>query len=249
MGGWERAIRARHYLELLGRLKPGVTIPQARAEMETISRRLEAAYPDSNKGWGVRVMPIREFVLSDLTRQYTLMLMAAVMFVLLIACANVANLQYARSAGREKEMALRQALGAGRWRLISQLLTESLVLGLIGAAISLPLAKVGIDLILAGMPPEVAKFIPGWKVIRLDGRALLFTMGIAVLAGVVSGLAPALKGSRSSLNEALKEGGRSSGAGSARQRVRAALVIAEGALALILLVGAGLMTKGFRALL
>jgi putative ABC transport system permease protein len=249
MDAKESALRDRHYLEVVGRLKPGVTLAQARAEIQTISRRLESSYPDTNKGWGVRVMPIREFVLSNLTRQYTLMLMAAVMFVLLIACANVANLQYARSAGREKEMAVRQALGAGRWRLVSQLLTESFVLGLIGAAISLPLAKAGITLILAGMPPEVAKFIPGWHSIGLDARALAFTMGIAILAGVLSGLAPALKSSSSSLNEALKEGGRSSSAGSARQRVRAFLVVSEVALALILLVGAGLMTKGFRALL
>jgi putative ABC transport system permease protein len=248
MDGKERAIRTRHYLDIVGRLKPGVTISQAGAEMQTISERLEAAYPDTNKGWRTRVMPIRDYVLSDLTRQYTLMLMAAVMFVLLIACANVANLQYARSAGREKEIALRQALGAGRWRLVRQLLTESLVLGVIGAVISLPLAKVCIDLILAGMPPEVAKFIPGWKAIGLDARALGFTMGVAIFAGVISGLAPSLRGSRSSLNEALKEGGRSSSAGSARQRVRAGLVVGEVALALILLVGAGLMTTGFRAL-
>jgi putative ABC transport system permease protein len=249
MDAKESAVRSRHYLEVVGRLKTAVSIEQARAEIQTISRRLESAYPDTNKGWGVRVMPIRDFVLSNLTRQYTLMLMAAVMFVLLIACANVASLQYARSAGRDKEMAVRQALGAGRWRLVRQLLTESLVLGLIGAAVSLPLARAGINLILAGMPPEVAKFIPGWKAISLDDRALAFTMGIAVLAGVLSGLAPALKGPGSSLNEALKEGGRSSSAGAARQRVRAFLVVSEVALALILLVGAGLMTKGFRALL
>jgi putative ABC transport system permease protein len=248
MDGKERAIRTRHYLDIVARLKPGVTISQAGAEMQTISERLEAAYPDTNKGWRARIQPIRDYVLSDLTRQYTLMLMAAVMFVLLIACANVANLQYARSAGREKEMALRQALGAGRWRLVRQLLTESLVLGVIGAAISLPLAKICIDLILAGMPPEVAKFIPGWKAISLDIRALAFTMGIAIFAGLISGVAPSLRGSKSGLNEALKEGGRSSGAGAARQRVRAGLVVAEVALALILLVGAGLMTTGFRAI-
>ena len=245
----EKTLRTVHSLQILARLKPGVQISQARAEMQTITRRLEDAYPESNKGWGVRVMSIGEFVSGQLTRQYTLMLLVAVMFVLLIACANVANLQYARSAEREKEIAVRLAIGAGRWRLVRQLLTESVLLSLLGACLGLVLARLGVHLILSNMPPEVAKYVAGWSQIGLDGRAIAFTTGIGVLAGILSGLAPALKSSRPDLNETLKEGGRSSSAGRARQRTRSILVVSEVTLALILLVGAGLMVKGFRALL
>jgi putative ABC transport system permease protein len=242
-------LRTYHYLEVVGRLRSGTSAASARAEVETISRRLEEAYPESNKGWGVRVMLLREFVTGDLTRQYTILTLCAAMFLLLIAAANVANLQYARAAEREREVAVRLALGASRWRLIRQLLTESVLLGLLGAVLGVVLAKFGLILILSNMPAEVAKYIAGWNQIGLDSRALAFTIGIAVLAGIVSGLAPALRSSRTNLNESLKEGGRSSSAGSARQRTRGILVVSEVALALILLVGAGLMVKGFRALL
>ena len=244
----QRDIRDSHDLEVVGRLNPGTSTEQARAEMEAIAGRLEQAYPQTNKGWGVWVKPIHEHVIGALTRQYTIMLLVAVAFVLLIACANVANVQFARATGRQKEIAVRLALGASRWRLIRQLLTESVMLSVAGGLLSLVLAQWSIGLILANMPPDVARFIAGWKDISLDGRALLFTLAIAVLSGVISGVAPAIQSTKADLNEALKESGRSSTGGRHRQRLRNALVIAEVSLALVLLTGAGLMAKSVYAL-
>ena len=245
----QKTLRSEHYLTIAGRLKSGTSIASARAEMQTIAHRQQDAYPETNKGRDVRVLSIREFVSGALTRQYTIMLLCASLFLLLIAAANVANLQYARAAEREREIAVRLALGAGRLRLIRQLLTESVLLGLLGACLGLVLAKIGLMLILTAMPPEVAKYIAGWKEIGLDLRALAFTIGIAAMAGIVSGLAPAVRSTRTGLSQGLKEGGRGSSAGIARRRTRGILVVSEVSLALILLVGAGLMVRGFRALL
>lgn len=248
---FDQTLRVRRDTRLLfpvARLKPGVTLEAAEAEMAAIEARLAASYPESNRGWTSWVMPIQRFVVSTLTRQYTLLLVGAVAFVLLIASANVANLQLARITGRQRELAVRAALGAGRWRIIRQLLTESVLLSLAGALIGLPLATWGIELVLAYMPPDVAKFIFGWDQIRLDYRALAFTFSVALAAGLVSGLVPALMQSRLYLSESLKEGGRSSSAGRRRHRVRGVLVVSEIALALVLLIGAGLLAKGFRAL-
>src|SRR6185436_19186485 len=163
MDAKQRDILDSHDLEVVGRLNPGTSTSQARAEMETIAGRLEQTYPQTNKGWGVLVKPIREHVSGDLTRQYTIMLLVAVAFVLLIACANVANVQFARATGRQKEIAVRLALGASRWRLIRQLLTESVLLSMAGGILSLVLAQWSIGLILANMPPDVARYIAGWK--------------------------------------------------------------------------------------
>ena len=245
----ESQVRGRHYLEVLARLKPGVSIQQASAEMTAISRRMSEQYPDTNRGWTAAVVPIKYFVTGDLTYRYTLMLMAAVGFVLLIACANVANLQFARGAARQREFAVRTALGARRWRVVRQLLTESIVIALVGAAFGLALAEWGVELILHYMPADIARYIAGWYEIQLDARAFAFAMSLAVLAGVVSGLAPAVQSSKPDMNETLKESGRGTSAGRSRQRVRSVLVVAELALALVLLTGAALMVTGVNSLL
>lgn len=245
----DRVRRDARYLWVLGRLKPGVSVAEAGAEMKAITARQAEAYPDTNKGWQLRVMPVREFASGNLTRQYTFLLMGAVAFVLLIACADVANVQFARVTGRQKELAVRTAMGASTTRIVRQLLLESLLLSLIGAALGLILAQWDLELIRTNMPPDVAKFIAGWKTIRLDSGAFLFTLGIALAAGLISGIAPALLSSRTHLSEALKESGRGTSAGRSRHRLRSILVVSEIALALVLLVGAGLLVKGFRALI
>jgi putative ABC transport system permease protein len=234
---------------VLGRLKPGVTVAQAAAEMSTITQRQAETYPDPYKGWQLRVMPIREYATSDLTRQYTLLLMGAVGFVLLIACADVANVQFARVSGRQKELAVRSAMGASRGRIVSQLLTESILLALLGATVGLVFAQWDIALILAHMPADVAKLVAGWSTISLDKNAFLFTLGIALFSGILSGIAPALLTSRTNVSETLKESGRGTSAGRARHRLRNALVVAEISLSLVLLVGAGLLVRSFNALL
>jgi putative ABC transport system permease protein len=245
----DRTQRQARMLFPVARLKPGVTQSQAVAEMEGIARRLQAQYPNSNKFWGSKLTPLHEFMIGDLTAQYTLMLLGAVGFLLLIACANVANLQFARATGRMREVAVRSALGASRWRVVRSLLTESVLVSVLGASLGLVIAFWGVDLIRSGMPADVVRFIPGWTKIQVDGRALLFTLGVAVLSGVISGLAPALQSSRPNLNETLREGDRGSSAGRARLTLRNGLVAIETALAMVLLVGAGLMVKGFTNLL
>ena len=243
------SIRSLHNLVVVGRLKDGISISQARAEMSAVAAQLGESYPLTNRGWGVRVMPLRIFLTGDLTHRYSLLLLGAVAFVLLIACANVANLHSVRASNRQKEVAVRAALGASRRRVIRQLLTESVLLSLVGAAFGLLFAEWGVKLILAHMPPELAKYLAGWNKINLDHRSLLFTLGIAVLAGIVSGVAPSFQSSRPNLNETLKEGSRTSSSGRSSHRVRNILAVAEIALASILLVGSGLMVKSFRALL
>ncbi|HYL10545.1 MAG TPA: ABC transporter permease [Candidatus Acidoferrales bacterium] len=244
----DKANRATRGVWVLGRLHPNISIKQAGSEMRTIETRLSEAYPDTSRGWHVRVMPIAEFATGALTRQYTILLMGAVGFVLLIACANVANVQFARVTGRQRELAIRAALGASRGRIVRQLLTESVLLSAGGAAVGLLFANASLELILANMPPDIARFIAGWKTIQLDAGAFLFTLAIALVSGVLSGLGPAVLSSRAKLNETLKESGRSS-SGRGRHRMRSTLVVAEISLALVLLLGAGLLVKGFRALL
>jgi putative ABC transport system permease protein len=245
----ERTSRAARSLLPLARLKPGVTVEQAQAEMRAIAAQIGEQYPETNRGWSVRVIPLRLFVVGDLTQQYTLLLMGAVGFVLLIVCANVANLQFARASGRQKEVAVRAAMGASRWRIVRQLLTESVLLALGGSVLGLLFANWSIALILGNMPPDVAKWISGWQQISLDTRALVFTVLVAVAAGVVSGVAPALKSSQPDLESALREGGRGGSGNRSTHRLRSLLVVAQVSLALILMVGAGLMVKGFRSLI
>ena len=244
----QHSMRDSRYLWVLGRMKPHVSVTEASAEMDAITKRQAEAYPDNYKGWRLRVMPLREFATDDLTRQYTLLLLGAVGFVLLIACADVANVQFARVTGRQKELAVRAAMGASRARIVWQLLTESVLLALLGGVLGLIFAQWYITLILANMPPDVERFIAGWGTISLDAGALLFTMGIALLSGILAGIGPALMTSRTNLSETLKEGSRGS-SGRGRYRLRNALVVAEIALSLVLLVGAGLLVKGFQALL
>jgi len=244
----DRERRDNRWLWALGRLKPHVSFSEASAEMQTIAQRQAEAYPDTNKGWQLRPMPLAQFMTGYLTRQYTILLMGAVGFVLLIACADVANVQFARMSGRSNEFAVRTAMGGSRWRIMRQLLIESLLLSFGGAALGLLIAQWDLSMILSHMPPDVAKFVAGWKSISLDSGAFVFTLVIAVLSGIISGIAPSLLSSRTNINDSLKESGRGS-VSRARGRLRGALVVAEISLALVLLVGAGLFVKNFQGLL
>lgn len=245
----DRERRDQRWLWVLGRLKPHVSFSQAAAEMEGIKQREAEAYPDTDKGWVLHTMPLPQFMTGFLTRQYTLLLMGAVGFVLLIACADVANVQFARTSSRQNELAVRAALGGTRWRVVRQLLTESVLLSASGAVLGLFIAQWAIWMILSHMPPDVAKFIAGWKSISLDANAFVFTMVVVVLTGIVSGIAPALLASRSNLSNPLRESGRGTTRSRVRGRLRSGLVIAEVSLALVLLVGAGLLVKNFQGLL
>jgi predicted permease len=224
-----------------GRLKPGVTLEQARADMELVANNLAVAYPESNKGSGITLVPLKTDVVGDV-RGILLVLLGAVSFVLLIACANVANLLLARSTGRAREFAIRSALGASPARVIRQLLTESVMLGIAGGAIGLILAKFGTHAILAAL----SDLLPRADEVGLDYRVLLFTAGISILTGIVFGLVPALKLLRPDVSETLKEGGR--GSSGKRHRTQRVLVAVEMALAIVLLIGAGLMIRSLARL-
>jgi putative ABC transport system permease protein len=225
---------------VVGRLRDDVTLAQANAELAGIAARLAAQYPDDNKDWSASVVPLREDQVGEYKTVLQLM-MGAVAFVLLIACANVANLLLSRAAARQREMAIRAALGAGWVRIVRQLLTESVLLALAGAAIGIMVALWGLDLIVAAVPSDK----PFWMVFTIDARVLAFTAAVAVTTGVLFGLAPAWQVSRVDMHDSLKEGSRGAGTGSGRQRLRHALVVAEVALSIILLVGAALMIQSF----
>jgi putative ABC transport system permease protein len=248
LGAAGNSDRSSHYLEVIGRLKSGTSIAQAEADLGTISARLSEQYPETNAGHGVRVMGLVED-LTNGTRQFVSVLMGSALFVLLLACANVANLQLARATAREKELAVRRALGASRWQITRQLLVESVVLALLGGFAGVLIAGWGSDMLQRTIPPFILAHIPGIKHQQIDSTVLAFTLLVTLFTGILAGLAPASHVSNPDPNEALKEGMRSGSAGPARQRLRALLVIGELALALVLLVGAGLMVKGFGTLL
>jgi len=224
-----------HYLLVMGRLKPGVTLAQANADMTVVTKHIAEANPASNKGWGASVEPLQNNFLSKETIRGLWLLLGAVAFVLLIACANVANLLLARGTARQREIAVRSSLGASPWQVFWQLLTESLVLACIGGAIGVGLAWVFLQGIIATMPPFT---LPSEADVRLNVPVMLFTLGISIACGVLFGCAPAFQAMRANTNETLKEGGRSIGAG--RHWMRRGLVVAEFALALTLLAGGGL---------
>jgi putative ABC transport system permease protein len=245
----EQTLRTSRTLFPMFRVKPGVSVKDVRAEMATIQGRISKQFPETDADWTVKVLPVGVFVSGEQTNQYCLLLIGAVIFVMLIACANVANLLLARAASRSKEIAVRQSLGAGRARIVYQLLTESLLLAVVSTAFGLLLGKIGIGLLRYYMPPDVEKYLPMWKHVQLEWDVFWYAVVVALFAGIISGIAPAFQTSRSDIHDALKEGGRGNSEGRDRQRLRTIFVISEVALSLILLVGAGLMTKGVRALL
>ncbi|MDE3180586.1 MAG: ABC transporter permease [Acidobacteriota bacterium] len=240
------ADRADHYLAVFGRLKPGASIGQARAEMEGIAGGLGRAFPRTNAGHSVFIVGLVKQFTGD-ARPFLLLLMGAAGFVLLLACANVMNLQLARAAGREKEIAVRVALGGTRWRITRQLLAESLILAALGGLAGALLASWGLHLVLRTIPPLIVQQVAGLANLRVDSTVLAFTAAVALLSGILAGLTPAWRASRPALNSAMNAGaGRST---PARSRLRSILVVVEIALALVLLVGAGLMVNGFRHLM
>ncbi len=235
--------RGNHNYGVLARLKPEVSIERAQSEMTSVSQNIEQQYPQL-AGWGVKVVSLEEQSVGDI-RLILLVLLGAVGFVLLIACANVANLLLARAASRQKEIAIRTALGASRLQIIRQLLTESLLLALVGGGLGMLIAVWGIDALLALSPGN----LPRMDEVRVDGAVAGFTFAVSLLTGMIFGLAPAVQVSKANLNEFLKEGARGSTGGSRANRVRSLLVISEVALSLVLLIGAGLMIRSFMQLM
>jgi putative ABC transport system permease protein len=236
----QRANRGSHHLAVIARLKPRATLEQAQSQLAGIARHVEEQNPEQSKDWGTSVNLVHEQVVGA-SRRAILILLGAVGFVLLIACANVANLLLARSTSRQKEIAIRTALGAGRARIVRQLLTESLLLSLAGGVLGVILASWGVRLLLlfsSDRLPRIAE-------IHVDNRVLWFTFAVSLLTGLLFGLVPALQVSKPDLNESLKESGRSAMGGRHRQRARNLLVVSEVALSLVLLVGAGLLAKSF----
>ena len=238
------AVRDSHYLQVIEHLAPEATVEDARAELDLLARRLEQEYPNTNSGRRINTMALGRAVVDIGAPAFLLMWQATSVFVLLIACVNVANLILARGSDREKELALHLALGAGRGHVIRRLLTENMLLALLGALLALPLAGMGVELMRWNMPAHIEKFVVGWDQIDLDWHVLGFTGLVAVATALVFGLIPALQASRPDLTAALREGGRGSSHGRVRQRGRNLLIVFEVAMALTLLVASGLSIQG-----
>ncbi|NMO14642.1 ABC transporter permease [Pyxidicoccus fallax] len=231
--------RGNRQVRVVGRLKPGVTPEQADAALRVLAQRLAEQHPAVLEGRSIRMTTVREGYLGS-AGPVLATLAGAVAFVLLIVCANVANLLLARAAVRRREMAVRAALGAGRGRLLTQLLTESVLLAVLGGALGVLLALWGTHLIAGAFPPSIAQLVPGWSDIHVDGRVLVFSLLLSLVTGLLFGLAPAVHGSKQDLTDTLKDGGRAT---TSKSRLRSTLVVAEVALALLLVVGAGLMIQ------
>jgi putative ABC transport system permease protein len=239
----ERAVRGEHHYMVIGRLKPGLDVKQAQAEMNTISSRLEQLYPEDDKGWGAVVVPLHDDMVSDV-RPALLVLLGAVAFILLIACVNVANLALAKTFSRQKEIAIRTALGASSARVLQQILAETVLLALAGGAIGLSCAHFGVRLIMAFLADKLPRVVE----VGLDLRVLAFTALVSLLTGIVAGVLPALRLTRADVNQALKQGLGRTDSDSSGHRTRKILVISEVALSLMLLFGAGLMIRSFQQL-
>jgi putative ABC transport system permease protein len=235
-----RQKRGGHYLTVVGRLAPGITIDRAQAELAAVAAGLARQYPKENEGWSVRIFPLSESLVGGVRTALTVLL-AAVLLVFLIACANIANLLLARAGARTREVAVRTALGAGRGRLLRQFLTECLVLGLTGGALGVALAFAGMRGLKAWLPPD----LPRVEEIKIDGRVLLFSLGASLLAALFFGLAPAWQASGTALSNALREGSAGAGESGGSKRLRHVLVVAETALSFVLLIGAGLLGQSF----
>ena len=239
------ADRSDHGYLVVGRLRDGVALHSAQSEMQLISDRLAKSYPGTNQGWSVRIEPLLNDINGDLTPLYYKLIMCATMFVLLVVCANVANLQLARGVARRSEIAMRTALGATRRRIIRQLLTENILLALVGAGLGVAFAAIYLHLTLIAMPSRIARYIPGWDNISLNGRALTFSILIAVLSGIVAGLAPSVEALRLRIVDQLRAGSRQA---TGRSRLRSIFAVAQISLAVVLVIGAALMAKGMSSM-
>lgn len=242
----DREDRGNFWLRTVGRLGPGVSVDDARAEIGVFSDRIREDNPDTHRELTSVVYPLRISVSGIYTAQFTRLLLWTVSFVLLIACLNVAALQFARITARERELTIRLALGSGRWRLLRIVLVENLVVAAAGAGLGLLLAHWGVGLIKGGMPPQVAQFLPGWHRMAINGNVVLFTLAVAVVAGLAAGVLPSMLATRVQLRKGLSEGQRSTGS-RGRHLLRNVLVVSEVLLALMLMVGASMMVRSFRA--